>query len=37
MGTSLNKAIKADNSIPMDFSPNKIIKQDSPLYSTPVL
>jgi len=26
---SLNKAIKADNSIPMDFNPNKIIKQDN--------
>jgi len=38
MGTSLNKAIKADNSIPMDFSPNRIIKQDNPLYSqTPML
>jgi hypothetical protein len=33
MGTRLNKAIKADNSIPMDFSPNKIIKQDNPLHS----
>ena len=29
--TSLNKAIKADNS--MDFSPNRIIKRDSPLHS----
>jgi hypothetical protein len=38
MGTSLNKAIKADNSIPMDFSPNRIIKQDNPLQSqTPML
>ena len=37
-GTSLNKTIKADNSIPMDFSPNKIIKQDNPLHSqTPML
>jgi hypothetical protein len=26
MGTRLNKAIKADNSIPMDFSPSRIIK-----------
>ena len=33
MGTDLNKAIKADNSIPMDFSPNRIIKQDNPLHS----
>jgi hypothetical protein len=33
MGTHLNKAIKADSSIPMDFSPNKIIKRDSPLHS----
>ena len=34
--TSLNKAIKADNS--MDFSPNRIIKQDNPLHSqTPML
>ena len=32
MGTNLNKGIKADNSIPMDFSPNKIIKQDNPLH-----
>ena len=30
MGTRLNKAIKADNSIPIDFSPNRIIKQDQP-------
>jgi hypothetical protein len=38
MGISLNKAIKDDNSIPMDFTPNRIIKQDSPLYSqTPML
>ena len=28
-----NKAIKADSSIPMDFSPNRIIKQDNPLHS----
>ena len=33
MGTRLNKAIKANSSIPMDFSPNKIIKQDSPMHS----
>ena len=33
MGTHLNKAIKADSSIPMDFSPNIIIKQDNPLHS----
>jgi hypothetical protein len=33
MGTSLNKAIKDDSSIPMDFSPNRIIKQDNPLHS----
>jgi hypothetical protein len=26
MGTGLNKAIKADSSIPMDFNPNRIIK-----------
>jgi hypothetical protein len=38
MGTHLNKAIKADNSIPMDFIPNKIIKRDSPFHSqTPML
>jgi hypothetical protein len=38
MGTHLNKAIKADSSIPMDFSPNRIIKQDNPLHSqTPML
>jgi hypothetical protein len=38
MGTSLNKAIKADNSMPMDFNPNRIIKQDNPLHSqTPML
>jgi hypothetical protein len=30
MGTRLNKAIKADSS--MDFSPNRIIKRDSPLH-----
>jgi hypothetical protein len=33
MGTSLNKAIEDDSSIPMDFSPNRIIKQDNPLHS----
>jgi hypothetical protein len=33
MGTHLNKAIKADSSILIDFSPNRIIKQDNPLYS----
>jgi len=33
MGTHLNKAIKADSSIPMDFNPNRIIKQDNPLHS----
>jgi len=33
MGTRLNKAIKVDSSIPMDFSPNIIIKRDSPLHS----
>ena len=33
MGTRLNKAIKADSSVPMDFSPNRIIKRDSPLQS----
>jgi hypothetical protein len=33
MGTHLNKAVKADSSIPMDFSPNIIIKQDNPLHS----
>jgi len=38
IGTHLNKAIKADNSIPMDFNPNRIIKRDSPLHSkTPML
>jgi len=38
MGTHLKKAINADNSIPMDFNPNRIIKQDSPLHSqTPML
>jgi hypothetical protein len=26
MGTHLNKAIKDDSSIPMDFNPNRIIK-----------
>jgi hypothetical protein len=33
IGTHLNKAIKADSSIPIDFSPNRIIKRDSPLHS----
>jgi hypothetical protein len=33
MGTRLNKAIKVDSSIPMDFNPNRIIKGDSPLHS----
>jgi hypothetical protein len=33
MGTHLNKAIKADSSIPMDFNPNRIIKRDNPLHS----
>jgi hypothetical protein len=38
MGTHLNKAIKVNSSIPMDFSPNRIIKQDNPLHSqTPML
>jgi len=38
MGTHLNKAIKADSSIFMDFIPNRIIKQDNPLHSqTPML
>jgi hypothetical protein len=38
MGTHLNKAVKADSSIPMDFNPNRIIKQDNPLYlQTPML
>ena len=32
MRTHLNKAIKADSSIPMDFSPNIIIKWDSLLH-----
>ena len=32
MGTNLNKVIKADSSIPMDFNPNRIIKRDSPLH-----
>jgi hypothetical protein len=36
--TRLNKAIKANSSIPMDFSPNRIIKRDNPLHSqTPML
>jgi hypothetical protein len=30
MGTSLNKVIKAGNSIPMDFSPNRIISKTTP-------
>jgi hypothetical protein len=33
MGTRLNKAIKVDSSIPMDFNPNRLIKRDSPLHS----
>jgi len=33
MGTHLNKAVKVESSIPMDFSPNRIIKQDNPLHS----
>jgi hypothetical protein len=33
MGTHINKAVKAESSIPIDFSPNRIIKQDSPLHS----
>ena len=33
MGTNLNKAIKADSSIPVDFNPNRIIKQDNPFHS----
>jgi hypothetical protein len=38
MGTRLNKEIKADSSIPMDFSPNTIIKQDNLLHlQTPML
>jgi hypothetical protein len=38
MGTHLNKAIKVDSSIPMDFNPNRIIKQDNPLHlQTPML
>jgi hypothetical protein len=38
MGTHLNKAIKADSSILIDFSPSRIIKRDSPLHSqTPML
>ena len=32
MGTHLNKAIKVDSSIPMDFNHNRIIKQDNPLH-----
>jgi hypothetical protein len=38
MGTHLNKAIEADSSIPMNFNPNRIIKQDNPLHlQTPML
>uniref|UniRef100_A0A6N2K303 Uncharacterized protein n=1 Tax=Salix viminalis TaxID=40686 RepID=A0A6N2K303_SALVM len=40
MGTHLNKAIKVDSSIPMDFnhSPSRIINQDCPFLSpTPML
>jgi hypothetical protein len=38
MGTHLNKAIKVDSSIPMDFNANRIMKQDNPLHSqTPML
>ena len=38
MGTHLNKAIMADNSILIDFSPNRIIKRGNPLHSqTPML
>jgi hypothetical protein len=37
MGTHLNKAIKADSSILMDFNPNKIIKQDNLHSQTPML
>jgi hypothetical protein len=38
MGTRLNKAIKSDISILMDFSPIRIIKRDSPVHSqTPML
>jgi hypothetical protein len=33
MGTRLNKAIKADSFIPMDFSQNRIIKQYNTLHS----
>jgi hypothetical protein len=32
MGTYLNKAIKVDNSTPIDFSPSRTIKRGSPLY-----
>ena len=31
MGTRLNKVIQADTSIPIDFSPNRIIKRNNPL------
>jgi hypothetical protein len=38
MGTRLNKAIKADSSTPMDFSPTRIIKRDNPMHlQTPML
>ena len=38
MGTHLNKAIKTDSSIHIDFNPNRIINRDSPLHSqTPML
>jgi hypothetical protein len=38
MGTHLNKAIKANSYISMDFNPSRIIKRDSPLRSqTPML
>jgi hypothetical protein len=36
--THPNQAIKADSSIPIDFNPNRIIKQDNLLNSqTPML
>jgi hypothetical protein len=37
MGTHLNKEIKADSSIPMDFNPNRIIKQDNRLLHSQTL
>ena len=37
LGTCLNKAIEVDSSIPIDFSPNRIIKQDSPLHSQAIM